>query len=81
MNFEEVCVVCVFCMGCCDIVFVFEIGYNYIDYVIFEKVEVVIVVGDIYVYILEYEIYVDYVVEGGYVMLVDLCVNGDWEVV
>ena len=77
----EVRVVRAPCMGRCDTAPVLELGHNHIDHATPEKVQAAISAGDTHAHVPEYEAFDAYAAEGGYEVLKDLRVNGDWEVV
>ena len=69
------------CMGRCDTAPVLEIGHNHIDHATKDKVDAAIAAGDTHPHITDYQKLDAYRADGGYVQLVSLRRDGDWEAV
>ena len=69
------------CMGRCDAAPTLEIGHNHIDHASTEKVKAAISKKDFHCRIPEYEEFQDYFSNGGYQTLLDLRLEGDWEII
>ena len=69
------------CMGRCDAAPTLEIGHNHIDHASIEKVKAAISEKHFHCRIPEYEEFQDYFSNGGYQTLLDLRLEGDWEII
>jgi len=69
------------CMGRCDAAPTLEIGHNHIDHASTGKVKAAISEKQIHCRIPEYEEFQDYFSNGGYQTLLDLRLEGDWEII
>jgi len=69
------------CMGRCDTAPVLELGHNHVDHADLAKVQAAIAAGDTHAHLPDYEDLETYRAAGGYAVLTDLRIDGDWEVV
>ena len=69
------------CMGRCDAAPTLEIGHNHIDHASIGKVKAAISEKHFHCRIPEYEEFQDYFSNGGYQTLLDLRLEGDWEII
>ena len=69
------------CMGRCDAAPTLEIGHNHIDHASTGKVKAAISEKQFHCRIPEYEEFQDYFSNGGYQTLLDLRLEGDWEII
>jgi formate dehydrogenase len=69
------------CMGRCDTAPVCELGHNHVDRATPEKVQAAIAAGDTHLRLPAYEDLETYRAGGGYAVLAELRVGGDWEAV
>ena len=69
------------CMGRCDAAPTLEIGHNHIDHASAGKVKAAISEKHFHCRIPEYEEFQDYFSNGGYQTLLDLRLEGDWEII
>ena len=69
------------CMGRCDAAPTLEIGHNHIDHASIGQVKAAISEKHFHCRIPEYEEFQDYFSNGGYQTLLDLRLEGDWEII
>ena len=81
MDPSQVRVVRAPCMGRCDTAPVLELGHHHIDHATADKVSAAIAAGATHAHVPAYQTLQAYQAEGGYTVLSDLRVSGDWEAV